>query len=136
MIPEGAWLEIDGNAGQVHTVMGDEKELAFEFHDLGYLVLEPCTPMKREVLVSYTEGTRNVSCSSGAFTGVQKGQYIFLNKEWRVIGRVLDNRTIELNAAMEQSGTELTDIVTMNTIVLEGDAELTMLEIDYIPRTR
>ena len=43
----GAHLELDSDMGQTRTVLGDETELAFAFHDEGYIELAPCTPFVR-----------------------------------------------------------------------------------------
>lgn len=82
-IPEGSWLEINGELGQVYQVIGDEHRLAFEFHDLGYLQLEPCTPVIRDVLVNCEAGSRIVTSNIGAFAEAENGQYIYLDGQWR-----------------------------------------------------
>lgn len=136
VIPEDSWLEINGETGQVYTVIGDEKRQSYEYHDLGYVKLEPCTPIKRDVLVSYSEGSRLITSSSGVFFGIKVGQYIYIEKEWHYIGRIVDENTIEINTAMKNSGVDIADIVTMNHIVLEGGESLSRFEIECIERTR
>ena len=135
-IAEGTWLEIDSDLGQVYQMIGSEKRLAFEHHDLGYITLDPCTPIVRDALVTYEAGSRVVINSIGAFADVKAGQYIYLEGGWRYIGRVLDKGRLELSTAMENSGVAAADVVTMNTIVLSGNATLTKFEIEYTPRTR
>ena len=67
---------------------------------------------------------------SGLFAGL-----LYLNGEWRKIGGYTNKNTMTLTAAMDASGTETSDIVTMNEITLSGFS-LTKLEVDYIPRVR
>lgn len=136
VIPDDGWQEINGETGQVYMVLGDERRLSYEFHDQGYIKLEPCTPYKRDVLVSYEEGSRYVTCSMGQFNNVQVGQYIYIENEWKYIGRVVNSNTIEINVPTKTSGIDAADIVTMNYLTVEGNATLDRFEIECIARTR
>lgn len=135
-VPEGAWLEVDGEHGQVVTVIGEERRLAFEYHDLGYLQMDPCMPIARDVLVSYEAGSRILTNNIEAFADVEAGQYIYVDGKWRYIGRVLDAGRIELNSEMDITGVGIADIATMNLVTVEGTATLTKFEIEITPRTR
>ena len=73
---ENGWLEINGETGQVYIVIGEEKRLAYEYHDLGFIKLDPCTPFLKDVFVSYETGSRLIS-GMDVFRGVKKGQYIW-----------------------------------------------------------
>jgi len=45
---EGQVLELDSHRGQTRTELGEHTEMAFPFHDEGYITLAPCTPFVRD----------------------------------------------------------------------------------------
>lgn len=135
VVPDGAWIEIDSESGQVNRVLGDDKQLAFEFHDLGYIRLDPAE-LIRDVLVTYKSGERVVFNNAGMFSDVKAGQYVYLDNQWRYIGRVIDENTIEINVAMDKGGTEISNVATMNVITLSSGAAQSLFEMDYTPVTR
>lgn len=128
------YLQIDAETGRVEMIGLLDTSLAFQMHDYGYIWLDPCTPFVREAAITYTSGD-TVITSDGKFYEDLVGQYVYLNGEWRKIGGYTNKNTMTLTAAMDASGTETSDIVTMNEITLSGFS-LTKLEVDYIPRVR
>lgn len=129
---EGAALELDSAMGQTRIVMGDKKELAFPFHDEGYLTLAPCTPFVREAAVAYTAAS-NVITSAGCFRPHMKGQYIYLG-EWIKIIHVQDAEHALIAKQMQADGNAKTPIVTMNEIDMDAStAALTSFEMSYTP---
>lgn len=120
--------------GQTRTVLGDEMEMAFGFHDEGYIELAPCTPFVRSVIVSHTAGS-NIISSQQEFLPHMEGQYIYIGG-WLKIRQVTDSSTAIISQNAETSGATVTPVVTMNELAFEGDTELTKLEIDYTPRVR
>lgn len=118
--------------GQTRTVLGDQAELAFAFHDEGYITLAPCTPFVRAVSVTYTAGS-NVIASAGAFQPHMEGQYLYLG-EWIKIIHVNDADSALLSKQMAASGTLSTPIVTINEIEVDAStATLTRFEMLYTP---
>lgn len=118
--------------GQTRTVLGDQAELAFAFHDEGYITLAPCTPFARAVSVTYTAGS-NVIASAGVFQPHMEGQYLYLG-EWIKIIHVNDTDSALLSKQMAASGTLSTPIVTMNEIEVDAPtAALTRFEMLYTP---
>lgn len=91
-LPPGASLEINSETGQVWLLKGMERELAFHYHDMGYLHVAPCTPFVRSVRVSFTAGDRTIT-SVGGFTPDMEGQYVFLDGAWREIRQANDEDT-------------------------------------------
>lgn len=135
-IPDGAFLEINGETGQVWLVKGGERELAFHYHDMGYIHLAPCVPFVRSLEISHVAGKRAIT-SSGGFTPAMEGQYVFLAGEWMDIRHVDDANTAQLRSEASDTGTTGTPVVTMNKIRLWGDAVvLSHLEIEYVPRVQ
>lgn len=131
---EGAHLELDSEKCQTQIVLGDETELAFPFHDEGYITLAPCLPFVRSVHVSHTVGSNTVT-SDGAFASHMKGQYLYLNG-WKCIRQVTDTNTAILSEAVNSTGTSETPVVTMNEIELTGSEGLTHFEVECRYRSR
>ena len=134
--PPGAYIELDSFTGQVWLVEGEARELAFHYHDLGYLMLAPCTPLVRSIQVNCAEGDTMIE-SKGLFLPHMAGQFIYLHGIWRKIHRVIDAYTAHLTQPSTETGWADTPVVTMNEIWLRGeDITLTKLEIEYEPRVR
>lgn len=134
--PPGAYIEINSETGQVWFIKGPEQELAFHYHDLGYLHLAPCTPFVRSMRVTYTASSRTIT-TDGGFLPVMEGQYLFLAGHWMEIRQVKDACTAQLRSMMTSTGMADTPVVTMNKISLRGDSvALSRLEIEYMPRVR
>lgn len=133
---EGAVLELDSAKGQTRTVLGDKAELAFPFHDEGYITLAPCTPFVRSLPISYAAGSNEIT-SIGGFRPHMVGQFVYLEDGWKSIRQVIDDNTAIVSARMSDSGAADTPVVTMNEIEISGDnLALDRLEIDYVPRVR
>ena len=119
----------------MRTELGDHVEMAFPFHDEGYITLAPCTPFVRGLRVNYTANS-NIITSDGGFLPHMAGQFIYLNG-WKSIRLVSSPNRAVISEAMPESGTAEAPVVTMNEIEISGDGlDLTRLEIDYTPRVR
>lgn len=135
-IPPGAYLEIDSETGQVWLVKGEERELAFHYHDLGYIQLAPCTPFVRNMKIRHEAGSKQIE-TDGAFLPHMAGQFIRLDGVWHKIHRVQDAHTAHLVIDAPATGETDTPVVTMSDIWLRGDGiNMTKLEVSYTPRVR
>lgn len=109
--------------------------MAFVFHDEGYITLAPCTPFIRSFPVAYTAGSSIVT-SLDTFQPSMVGQFIYLDG-WKRIRQINNEHTAVISAAMPESGTAETPVVTMNEIEISGEnIDLTAFEISYTPRVR
>ena len=131
---EGAFLELDSEKCQTNIVLGDESELAFPFHDEGYITLAPCLPFIRAIEVSHTAGSNAVT-SDGAFAAHKEGQYLYIGG-WKCIRQVTDGNNAILSEAVESTGTTQTPVVTMNEIEVTGGEGLTRFEVECKYRSR
>ena len=131
---EGAYLELDSEKCQTSIVLGDESELAFLFHDEGYIALSSCLPFVRSITVSHTAGS-NMVTSDGAFAAHMEGQYLYIGG-WKCIRQVTDGNNAILSEAVEITGTIQTPIVTMNEIEVTGGEGLTRFEVECKYRSR
>jgi len=135
-IPPGAFIEVHSESGQVWLVKGEERGLAFYYHDLGYIILAACTPFVRELILFHTLNSKVIT-SGGMFKPHMAGQYIWLINKWYKIHRVQDASTAHLELDASSTGTAVVPVATMNEISIYGSGiNLTRLELDYIPRTR
>lgn len=131
---EGAYLELDSEKCQTRIVLGDKTELAFPFHDEGYIALAPYLPFVRTINVSHTAGSNMVS-SNDAFAPHMRGQYLYLDG-WKCIRQVTDANTVILSAPVERTGMTDTPVVTMNEIEITGGEGLTRFEVECQYRSR
>ena len=132
---EGQELELDSERGQTRKVIGDHIEMAFPFHDEGYITLAPCTPFVRSLRVNYTTGS-NIITSDGGFRDYMAGQFVYLDG-WKRISLVYSENRAVISGSMAETGSVETPVVTMNEIEISGDSlALTKLEIEYTPRVR
>lgn len=130
----GACLELDSRMGQTRIALGEEIELAFPFHDEGYITLAPCTPFVRALEVGHTQDSNQVT-SQGGFLSHMEGQYLYLGG-WLRVQQVTDAGHAILSGNVASTGTTQTPVVTMNEIELSGTAQLTRLDIEAFPRAR
>ena len=134
-IPPGATLEISSETGQVWLNKGEERELAFYYHDLGYIMLAPCLPFARDIQISHTMNSKVIT-SNGGFLPHMAGQYVWLRTKWCKIQWVNDT-TAYLDTEAAVTGVSVSPIVAMNEISVYGNGiSLTRLDIDYEPRIR
>lgn len=131
---EGASLELDSEKCQTRITLGDEVQLAFPFHDEGYITLAPYFPFVRTIEVFHAAGSNTVT-SDGAFAAHMEGQYLYIGG-WKRIRQVTDTSTVILSAAVESTGTTQTPVVTMNEIEVTGGEELTRFEVECHYRSR
>ena len=132
---ESQVLLLDSYRGQTRTELGEHVEMAFPFHDEGYITLAPCTPFVRSLQVSYSSGS-NIITSEGGFLPHMEGQFVYLGG-WKKISLVSSENRAVISEIMAESGSSETPVVTMNEIEVSGDnLSLTTFEIDYTPRVR
>lgn len=130
------WLEIDGNVGGVYEE-GSNPHLAFEYHEEGYITLAPCVPYCRDISATYTKGSNIVSVLDTRMTDEFVGRYIWINGEWLKIIYVKNEKEAVVNKNVTASGTDLTMIVVMNEISIDGEGlSLTRFELEYAPCIR
>lgn len=127
----GKYLVSDGLNGKTILTDGRTSELAFLYHDYGFISLEPAFPIQKNVHVSYVSGSSEIICQGMAGT---TGKYIYLDNAWRKIAASGDE-SITVLPVPENTGEEETEIVTMNEITITPDStmELTRLAFRYKP---
>jgi len=135
-LASGQYLEVHAETG---VRLQPSDTIAFEYHLDGYISLAPCIPYDRKIYVSYVSGSNEVAVQDMPWLNDEYvGRYIYLNQVWRKILYVRDSgKTLVVNATMNQTADELTDIVVMNEINLSGTSlALTDVQIDYTAYVR
>lgn len=134
-LPTSGYLEINSDYGTVKLMPKDE--MAFEFHNDGFIRLSPCTPYDRDVVASFTADSNIVTLPTFSVNKSLVGKYIRLSGEWIRISSITSDGNIIIGKRMQSSGVEQTMIVSMNEQTLSGDnASLNKFEIDYVPLLR
>lgn len=134
-LPSSGYLEISSDHGTVKAMPADE--LAFEYHDEGYIRLSPCTPYDRDVMVSYESGSNAVILHAHKADISMIGKYMRIRGEWLKISSVLSDSSVVVSKQLLTSGTEQTMIAKMNELTISADAaSLTRLELEYVPLLR
>ena len=135
----GKWFEIDSEKGQVWLKGAQTEELAFAYHDKGYISLYPSLFFEDGVNVSYASGGNTVTFGAYTATEAILGKYIYAGGEWRKILSVNTgaNTASVTGSFAASANNEIAVITDINEITIEGEnMTLTKLEIDYTPKVR
>lgn len=136
-LPESpAYLEIDCVHGKVYLVNGGSKTIQYEYHDLGFISLEPCGLMDNNLTVHYSAGSNVVTIENRDYEQSLIGKCMRLNGKWYRVLNVSD-AGVFLSNSLDASGSETVNIVTMNRMQISGgDINLTKFEIEFQPRVQ
>lgn len=132
--PDPAYLEINSEDGSVKVIdpTTSRSEIAFEYHDLGYITLSPCESMFDEFMIQYTSGSSTAAIRSIVDAKQHVGKYILVGGTWlRIIYATHDTITVHEN--FHSSGMAMVMPTTMNLISISGNTTLSKLEIDWTP---
>ena len=88
----GKWFEIDSRKGQVYLVGAATRELAFEYHDKGYIALEANLGFEDGKTISFLQGGNTVTATDdeNGFSEDNIGKYIYTGDGWHKILSVSD----------------------------------------------
>ena len=88
----GKWFEIDSKKGQVYLVGAATRELAFEYHDKGYIALEANFGFEDGRIISFSQGGNTVTATDdeNGFSEDDIGKYIYTGDGWHKILSVSD----------------------------------------------
>ena len=142
---ENDYIYTDGINGKTVLDHNGEKELAFLYHDYGFIELEPSFPSIRNLYASYTNNTVNIANALYDEPDESKwyiDKYIFLGEKsdentmtgnWRKIVSVPDKHTIIVQGNTG-SGSHRTTVALMNEItVTPQNTEISKLSFIYKP---
>ena len=111
-------------------------EVAYEYHDDGYISLEPGEPEKEAFEVIYAANGSVVSDSR--FDESMVGKYIWIAGDWHEIIHVSnsDEAVTRWNPGEGGTGNAIVAMLNRITVVLDEGSELSKLEIEYQPKVR
>lgn len=125
-------LYIDSLNGKTY-LKGTNTELAFMYHEHGFISLEPGFPAYRNIYISYVSG--NTLKTEGCFTYNVVGMYIFAGNKWHKITSQPDENTFVIADSVSSSGEERTMIMKMNEFTVEAvdTVSIDKLSISFKP---
>lgn len=128
-------LIIDPINGKTVLTGASGTNLAFMFHDSGFLSLESSFPAIRDIYIEYTSGT-NINVNN-IFTDDVIGRYVFAAGKWRKIVAQPDKHTFTVRASdsITSSGYERTMVMPLNEIIVTpiSTMDITSLKFIYKP---
>ena len=132
--PSPAYLEIDSETGSVRVIdpTSSTNEMAFEYHDAGYVSLAPGGFLYDSMMVTYLKGNNTLTVNRDEASASYVGKHIYIEGKWARILHVNGSEMV-ISENMLASGVSMVTPVTMNTIDIRGNATLDRLEIDWNP---
>lgn len=122
---------IDGINGKTMIRGGGESNIAFLYHNEGFIELEPSFPVIRNVFATYQNGT-NVEISANVNENVV-GKFIFINNKWRkIVAQTNCLLTVRGEDTISTSGSEITTISLMNELYIPSVPEVEIDRISFI----
>lgn len=132
--PESGDIYTDGINGKTIYEKGDEKGLAFLYHDYGFIELKPAFPILRDVFVTYNGNTVtavNMLYDLEDEKEWYTGKYIYLGSGWKKITECRDKHTL-IVADNAGTGSIRTNIVLMNEIEIIGSQGTDLTKISFV----
>lgn len=126
-VTNGKTLYIDGMNGKTVLSGNGETELAFLYHDKGFIELEPAFPALRNIYCSEF-GNMTAKVTNNIEEDV-KDKYIFLGDQWRKITKQ-NGHELTLNKYISQ-GSGKSMIMLMNEISIIPDSNMN-IDIEFI----
>lgn len=130
------YLVSDGINGKTVMTDGERTQLAFLYHDYGFIDLQPAQIM-RNVKVEYSKDDKTRMYTLKLLSNVLQniaGRYVYVNGEWHEILRH-ENDILYLKNDLGEEGQIICHIARMNKMQLSSgaDFELTRLNFVYSP---
>jgi hypothetical protein len=111
------------------TALGTE--LAFLYHDNGFIELEPSYPTVRGLHVSYTANSTTIVAEEEITEDVV-GKYIYIDEAWRKIAAQTSAHNLTITSTPSQTGTAETDIVLMNEITVTPETTMSLSKLNFV----
>ena len=130
-------VETDGISGKtIVNYSSTERELAFLYHDYGFIELEPAFPIRRNIFASCTSSTvstTNILYKNEAQKEWYTGKYIYLVDNWYKIQKCANEYTLWLDGGKQvEAPLKRTSIVKMNEIFILPEQGTTITEVSFL----
>ena len=134
------YIYTDGFSGKTVLNNGSTRELAFLYHDYGFIELEPAYPIMRHIYATYENDT--VITTNFLYDDLEDyrkewyvGKYIFLGTDWYKIQECTDKHTLTIyprNGVYPTSGKCTTSIVLMNELIVTPTQGAVISRLNFI----
>jgi len=135
---ESGEIYTDGTNGKTVRILNGKTELAFLYHDYGFIELEPAFPILRDIFATCTGSTIstvNILYSDPEEKEWYNGKYIFLKNnlenKWCKINRCEDKHTLSLTQEGINCSIQ-TSIVSMNEITVTPTQGSSINKLSFI----
>ena len=127
----GKYVVSDAQNGKTILTNGTTSELAFLYHDSGFIELQPAFPIVRDVNVTYTQNSSQVTLSVTALPEYI-GKHIYVGGAWRKIQSIASTNKVNVSPAPSGTGSNTAEIVQMNEIVITPVSTMTLKRLNFV----
>lgn len=122
------------NGKTILTGSTGSPELAFIYHDGGFINLAPSCPIVRGIKVRTNANTANVYALDQKFEASDVGRYIYIDGSWRKILSLGTNGSyVRIDSTASNTSTNIiTNIVTMNEIEVVPITTMDLTKLDFV----
>jgi phage-related protein len=134
-LPSDATLIIDSETGLVQAQGSGSPEIAFVYHDHGYITLTPNDGLNFTCHCEYTSRSQNATVILDIPEDLT-GSYLYIGGTWKKINsHNMDTGAIQLSASAGATGNSEVHIAKMNKIAITGtNVSLSGLSYSFTPR--
>lgn len=120
-LPSSGYLEIDSYYGTVTHVQGTAKALDYQYHDEGFLSLDSCGIVMKDIGLFLVSNTKEVRAINDVMPDSCVGRYLWVRNGWhKITGYGEDAYSLTIEDNMTTTGYYAGIIATMNKIVITG----------------
>lgn len=122
---------LNGKTVLVNDTGTPQPQMAFLYHDSGFLFLESGYPCMRNIHVNYTNASFHATTVNRIEENVT-GKYIYLKDKWRRIVNKNGYHDLVLAFAPNATGYEQTTIMDINKLELTAEGTVSLTKLDFI----
>ena len=124
------YVLVDSISGKTVLTDGVSAQLAFLYHEYGFLSLASSYPAVRDVYINYYNGY-NIDVVN-ILTQDVIGQYIFVHDKWYKIVAQPDKHTLTVSEHISATGSERSTIMPMNEITITPVSTMDISSLKFI----
>lgn len=122
---------IDGVSGKTLLRGSSESELAFMYHDEGFIELESAGEPMRQLFAYYEPGNTVMLTNQVHINLI--GKYIYIDNKWRKIVEQINSDVdrFTVTPEIEHSGNEKTMVVSMNELIITPKTTMNLDKLNF-----
>ena len=121
---------VDPISGKTTLVGADINQIAFMYHEYGFLSVTSSYPATRDVYINYLGGNQIEVLNILSANHV--GKYIFIKDKWMKIVAQPDRHTLQVSGTISSAGSERTMIIPMNEIYIKPVSTMDITSLKFI----